>query len=139
MPNAPLYLHLSPEGRLPELSLPVFRAVIIIDTDVSEQWRTQVSNWIVRSGCLYMMAWGRDCSAWDDSVDIANCAHFNYEGIPDESFITTTWHADEPLCETFWYCKHNAVHSHRNLSHTLLLHIADLADEAQMLKVYANA
>jgi len=74
-----------------------FKCVVLISEDVSVGWRASVSKWLVNSGCLYMMAWGRECSAWDDSVDKANCERFDCGDIPDGQFVMTTWHDDDSL------------------------------------------
>src|SRR5215467_8233133 len=96
------YLHVTPESDLPDISyLRPFRSVVLIEEPINSEWRAKVSAWLVDAGCLYMMAWGNDCSSWDDSVDIANLEQFNYENIPDERFVMTTWRENEPLAEVF--------------------------------------
>lgn len=80
-----------------------FKAVVVIDAEVTPEWRGQVSDWLVRCGCRYIMAWGKDCSAWDSSVDEANLMKFDYEEIPEDDVVMTTWHAEEPFEEAFWF------------------------------------
>src|SRR5689334_494931 len=105
------YLQLKPESDLPNVSpLAPFRCVVIIEEIVTPEWQAKVSSWLVKSGCLYMMAWGKECGTWDDSVDYANLERFNHGDIPDENFVMTTWHADETLIEVFWFSKHSAFH-----------------------------
>ncbi len=116
-----------------------FRAVLVIDAFVTSEWQAKVSIWLVQSGCLYMSAWGRDCSSWDDSVDIANLEQFDFGEIPEPQSVVTTWHADEPLSEAFDFCKRHAVHPVVELAHTVLLHIAEQGDAAHMVKAYAEA
>ena len=71
------YLQLRNNEVLPQIKTPhPFKCVVIIDASVSQEWQTKVSKWLVNSGCLYMMAWGNDCSSWDDSVDYANIEQF---------------------------------------------------------------
>ena len=83
---------------LPDISnLNPFRAVVAIEETVTQEWQSEVSRWLVESGCLYLMAWGNNCSSWDTSVDIANLEAFDYEDIPEVNFVMTTWHEDEPL------------------------------------------
>jgi hypothetical protein len=53
-----------------------------------------------------MMAWGDECSRWDDSVDYANLAAF------------------KSLSEIFWFAEHCAYHSTIDLESTLILHRA---------------
>ena len=134
------YLQITPESALPDISrLNPFRAVVVVDESVSNEWKKSVSAWLVHSGCLYMMAWGIDCSSWDDSVDFANLEAFNHEDIPEDQFVMTTWHDDEPLKEVFWFSKHVASHPEVELRNTLILHIAQNGREQELLSEYSGA
>jgi hypothetical protein len=140
IPSASSYLHLAPEGELSDIAhLAPFRAVVIVDAAVTDEWRSRVSDWLVASGCSYMMAYGRSCSAWDDSVDEANCERFDFAEIPAERFVMTTWHEDESLEEVFWFCKNSARHPAIEIPRTLLLHIAARSEEASILRAYREA
>lgn len=102
-----------------------FKAIICIEDDVQPEFRAQVSKWLVRAGCLYAMSWGRSCSEWDDSVDIANLEDHDFGKIPDDKFVNTTWHDDETLSEVIWFSVHAARHSSVQLEETLFLHIGE--------------
>ena len=132
-----LQIHSSPH-HLPLGERRPFRAVVIIDQSVASEWQEEVSSWLVRSGCLYMMAWGKGCSSWDDSVDLANLKDFNFEEIPDEKFVMTTWHNNEPLEEVFWFSKHSAFHPNIEMQDTLIIHISDQNNEQGLLTRYKN-
>jgi hypothetical protein len=43
----------------------------------SPEWQAQVSDWLLRSGCRCMMAWGRNCGDW-------NTSGFSQFGAPDQ-------------------------------------------------------
>ena len=86
-----------------------------------------------------MMAWGRDCSLWDDSVDIANLQCFDYGDIPDESFAMTTWHANEPVSEVLWFAKHTAWHDTITLDGTLILHVSERDKRSELLEAFDAA
>lgn len=58
------------------------------------------------------MAWGIDCSLWDDSIDEANIAKFFPKSVPADQFVMTTWHSDESIDDVFFYAKHNALLSY---------------------------
>src|SRR6476620_183021 len=104
--NAPTYIHLIPGEALPLLEgASPFKAIVVVETEVAPDWQAQVSDWLIRSGCRYMMAWGENCSDWDTSVDQANLARFDYGEIPEDEFTMTTWHAKETLQETFWFSR----------------------------------
>ena len=115
-----------------------FRSVVIVEGSVSPKWQGAVSDWLVNSGCLYMMAWGDECSTWDDSVDNSNMAEHDYGEIPNEKFVMTTWHDDEPLKEVFWFCKNGAIHPSVNIDNVLLLHISNSNKEAEYLDEFEN-
>lgn len=112
---------------------------MIIEGTVSRDWRADVSDWLVHSGCLYMMAWGLDCSLWDDSVDMANIEAFAFKDIPEDRLVITTWHGDSALSEAFHFCKHLAVHPTVELPQAILLHVAHSGDADRMLRAYAAA
>jgi hypothetical protein len=134
------YLHVTPTGTLPSWrSTAPFRCIVIVEAQVSPDWRSALSTWMVESGCLYMMAWGLECSRWDDAVDDANLARFGYGEIPEDQFIMTTWHDNEALGEVFGFAQELANHPSVKLDGTLLLHVAHKASEAGMLAAFANA
>ena len=86
---------------MPEVAhLAPFRAVVVVDAIVTAAWRAVVSTGLVQSGGLYLIAWGRDSSHWDDAVDMANLEHFKFGDIPDDRFVVTTWHDNEDLTRT---------------------------------------
>ena len=135
-----IYLQVMPEAVLPDVSgLAPFRAVIIAEAQVSPEWQFAVSAWLVRSGCLYTMAWGMGSSSWDDSVDMANLERFEFKDIPEDSSVMTTWHDDETLDEVFRFCKNNASHPTIALKNTLLLHIATERREYETMSSYVDA
>ncbi|MBX9796229.1 hypothetical protein [Sphingomonas sp.] len=134
-----IYLHLPAGGKPPTLSLPAFKAVVVINQDVTNEWRDLVSDWLVASGCLYMMAWGQECSAWDDSVDHAMLKVFDYNDVPDDRFVMTTWHENQPLSEPFWFSAFAASHPIIKLTQTVILDINAVDRERELLDAYEEA
>ena len=86
-----------------------------------------------------MMAWGKECSTWDDFVDLANLEEFNFEEIPEEKFVYTTWHESESLREVFWFAKNCAFHPIIIMQNTLILHISSKNKKTELLLDYARA
>lgn len=134
------YLHL-PAGREapPVEDAEPYRAVVVLDQATSDEWQGLVSDWLVGSGCLYMIAWGPNSSSWDDSVDHANLVKFDFGEIPDDSFVMTTWHDAEPLSETFWFAANTAHHPTIALDRTLIVDVTPTPREAEMLAAYIEA
>jgi hypothetical protein len=134
-----IYYQVKPNSDPPDVSrLKPFRAVLVLDVEVSSTWQTRVSDWLVGSGCLYMMAWGVNCSSWDDSVDIANLEQWDYKDIPDDENVVTTWHENEPRSEAFEFAKYSAFHPTIEIDNTLLIHISNENKEEEMLDEYVS-
>ena len=85
-----------------------------------------------------MMAWGRKCSDWDTSVDLANLAKFDYGEIPDDNVVVTTWHPNESLKETFWFSE-RCDHPSLRLERTYVVHIAPESRATELLKTFRAA
>ncbi|MEO0400429.1 MAG: hypothetical protein AAF224_13520 [Pseudomonadota bacterium] len=134
------YLHLPPKTDPPVLGTEdPFSAVLVVEADVSWAWRAQVSRWLVDSGCLFMMAWGKECSLWDESVDYANLDDFPDGEIPEHRWVYTTWHDDEPKEQVFWFAQHTATHPHANLKKIMLIDISKYDRGAALLKEFELA
>ena len=134
------YLRIFEGEPLPEISkYSPFRAVVVIEAPYSERWQNDVSRWLVASGCLYMMAWGPNCTTWDDSVDYANLDQFEFGDIPDEHFVMTTWHERDSLDEVFWFAGFCAHHGNVELVNTLIIHISAEDAAEPMLRRFADA
>jgi hypothetical protein len=131
------YLHLHPGDPPPPLKGGPFRAVIVSEVEVVEDWRKQIAKWLVKDGCLYAVTWGVECEAWHDAVDWAVLEEFEFGDIPDDRFVMTTWHAKEPLSEALWFAGQCAFHPDVELDKTLLLQISDEPRRTEMLDTYA--
>jgi hypothetical protein len=139
--NIPTYVRLEPNGPLPDLrEYAPFKSVIVIEGTYSPEWQDKVSRWLVDSGCRYMLAWGSDCSSWDDSVDYAVIMKHPGE-TPDEEFVVTTWHNDDTLEEVFWQAQFNAQFSYDDveLTNALIVHISDIDREEWMKALFERS
>jgi hypothetical protein len=124
------YLRITDNVLLPDIShLKPFKTVIVIEKSVSNEYRHHVCKWLVKSGCLYVMALGLDCESWHDTIDDANLEYFNYGDIPKESFVMTTWHDNEPIADVFNFAK-NIIPTLQNM---LILHISETDRETQYI------
>ncbi len=136
----PEYVHLRPGYAPPRLdNATPFKAVVVIDADVTPEWQGHISDWLVSSGCRYMMAWGRNCSAWDDSVDEASLARFDFREVPEDDFVMTTWHDTEQLEEVFEFAEFSAMHPSLGLEKTYIVDISPEARGPEMLEAFRDA
>ena len=133
------YLHLSPGQDPPPLKFGPFRAVIVSEIEVTQEWRNHIAEWLLKNGCLYVIAWGIECENWHDTVDWANLEEFDFDDIPDDKFVMTTWHDREPLSEALFFAGQCALHPDIELEHTVIVHIANDAIEAELLEAYTNS
>ena len=134
------YLQIRPGSSLPDISVPSpFRSIVVIDENSEPEWRWLVCAWLVKVGCLYMMAWGKECERWHDSVDFAGIEEFDYHDVPDDKLVMTTSHEDEPLSDVFWFAKNCALHPAVELPDTLILHVSNNNKEKELLSSYNSA
>ncbi len=134
------YLRLRGGDPFPKFDdISVYKAVVVIEDNVDSAWQAEASRWLADTGCRYMMAWGRECKTWDDSVDHANLEQFDYAEIPDDGFVMTTWHENEPLQEAIWFAKHSAHHPTLELQDLLFLHIGSAGRRSEFEKLYRDA
>lgn len=134
------YLHLLPDGALPQLmdSAP-FLAIVIADDEVSQMWQWEASRWLVEAGCRVVLASGVDAEAWREAVEEASLEAFNYEAVPDEQLVVATAHEDDDLDEVFWFARHRAAHPACTLNKTLILHVAPAPRREQLEAAWAAA
>ena len=67
--------------------------LIITDSDIPVEKRQLIARDIVHSRCRYALTYGHECSLWHDLIDMA----YLDADLPDEKFLMTTWHDDEPI------------------------------------------
>lgn len=135
-----VYIQISASSALPDISAsPPFKAVVIVDEGVTADRRSAVGHWLVEAGCLYMMAWGTECSAWQDAVVLANREAFEFGEIPDDRLIITTCHENEAPVDVFWFAKHSAMHPCARLDDVVLVHVSRDARERELTDEYLGA
>lgn len=136
----PQYVHLKPTSSPQSVAVMApFAVVVVIDAMVLPEWRQMVSEWLIEKGCLYMMAWGHDCSLWDDSVDWANLKPYEkFSDMPDDKNVVTTWHDNESLEEVFYFAITCALPFSPLIKNIIVLDITDKSREHDMLTRYKN-
>lgn len=116
-----------------------FKCLILIEREVGADYRSEVSKALVKTGCLHSLAWGNDCSAWDDSVDMAFLEARNLGDYPKDKFVMTTWHEDETLEEVVEFAKHCTDYSETKLVDILVLDFAHDERSELIEKLYFAA
>ena len=130
------YFQVTSEASLPNIEqFRPLKACVIVEAIIEPKMQSTVSKWLVDSGCLYMMAWGKECSSWDDSVDHANLENFDYGEMPDDQAVMTTWHEKESLEDFFFFAKRTANHSDVQVDNLLIIHISDESKQEEFVEM----
>jgi hypothetical protein len=134
------YLQLPPGSEPPALDhLAPFLAIVLSEEESSELWQAEIARWLVASGCRFMLAWGKDCDAWQDMVDDANLEAFDYEDVPEQNVVMTTRHEDEEREEVFWFARHRAAHPSHSFKATVILDISTVGRKDEIEAEYMDA
>ena len=134
------YLQLPPGSEAPALEhLSPFLAIVLGEEESDELWQAETARWLVASGCRYLLAWGKDCAAWQEMVDDANLEAFDYEDVPEADVVMTTRHEDEEREEVFWFARRRAAHPSHSFKATVILDIASLSRKEEIEAEYADA
>lgn len=116
-----------------------FKCLILIEREVGGDYRNEVSKALVKAGCLFSLAWGIDCSAWDDSCDWAFLEVYDFSDFPEKKFVMTTWHEDETLEEVVEFAKHCTDYSEVNIEDILVLDFSHHERSQLIEKLYFAA
>ncbi len=116
-----------------------YLCLVLVSEAVEIDWQYKISEWLVKSGCLFMMAWGLECSSWDDSVDEENLREFGWGDIPDDRFVMTSWHENEPLEEVVSFAKVCRQLSDIELPGFLILDIGAVFGDMYLCSLYEQS
>ena len=136
---SPHYIFLQPEGDPPAFSTRPYRLILVSESETEEDWRAKICAHLVATRCLYFVSWGEQCETWHDDMDWALLDAHGYEDIPDDDFIMTTWHADDPMKSALNFGAMDAQHPDVELKATYIMHVAESADEERILSAFHEA
>ena len=71
--------------------------LLVADESITQEEQVALSSEFVRQGCRYAVCAGHSCSSWDDSIDCAFLETDPQYSPPDDKFVMTSWHEDEPI------------------------------------------
>jgi hypothetical protein len=83
--------------------------LIANDITITEGERAALSTDIVRQGCRYAVSIGHRCSTWDDAIDLAFLETDPNFNPPDDRFVMTTWHENDPLEDVMRFFRWNTA------------------------------
>jgi len=77
--------------------------LVVAATDVTPAEQAELASALVARGCRYAVCAGHDASSWDDAIDWAFLETDADYAPPDERFVMTSWHTDQPLADVAWF------------------------------------
>lgn len=86
---------------------PYVLLVISNDVSITKDDIDRFSSSIIESEVKCVLAWGKECSLWDDMIDWCVLEKYDYK-IPEDKNIVTTWHDDESLDDVIQFAITNA-------------------------------
>jgi hypothetical protein len=108
--------------------------LVITDPAITNYERDAVSKEVVQQGCRYAVCTGYQCCRWDDSIDFAFLATSPDFSPPDEKFVMTTWHEEEPLEDVAHYIRWNTAFDKFIRQHYLVLILGGNAGTARQVR-----
>ena len=89
-----------------------YLAVLWIFEGVTGQWQQHVSQWLIDTGCLYVLAWkgGLDVHGWEESLSEANKKAVARGKIVTSHTVVTTCYEYVALGEVIKFAEYEAVH-----------------------------
>jgi len=134
------YFNITQSTELPDVSrFAPFKAVVTVEEPVTWHRQEEISLWLVRMGCRYLMSCGEGCESWRDSVRQANLKLFDIDNLGPRDFVMTTAHPHEHLRAVFWYAKKFAKHPEVRFDDLLVIHIAATDRSTEYLAIHHRA
>ncbi|MEM9840670.1 MAG: hypothetical protein AAF830_16155 [Pseudomonadota bacterium] len=128
------YLHLKAGEALPLSPFDgEYICVLILEESASSDWRSEVSDWLVDTGCINVMAWGSSSSSWRDSISDGCLDDEDPTDLAEADAPLVTWYDDETLEEVFRQAKQNLMHPGADNAAVLLLDVSPVVRFKDML------
>ncbi|AYO54872.1 DUF7684 family protein [Acinetobacter wuhouensis] len=106
---------------------PYILVIAIHSQNAEKEWRYAICDWIVKSKqCYWALAWGYDCSLWDDALDWSYLESCNYELPDDEDYqLMTSWHENETLEDVMEFAESVSINTlpEQNIYQIVILNI----------------
>lgn len=134
------YINIHRLTELPDISdLAPFKTILLPEDTVSEPRQAEISTWLVKMGCRYVMSRGETCDSWCESVRRANLALFDLDTMSPRDFVMTTRHRYESVKYLFGYAKKFAVHPEVKFKDCVVLHLHHGDRSTEYLSMYQRA
>ena len=83
-----------------------------------------ISERLIETGCKYAVCAGHNCSSWDDSVDMAHLAMYDFNP-PEDEHVMTTWHENESVEEILHFGLNNTDFDRHEFVRYLILFVGE--------------
>ena len=119
------YIQLTENNEIPDISgFSPFKALVVINSEVSKSRQRQISDWLVEMGGLCLIICGAHSESWVKSIRQSNLDQVDIHSMQAEQFVMITDLHNERLQSVFWHAKKYAKHTHVKLCETVVIHIS---------------
>lgn len=135
------FLRLEPpyETPIPHFTAPFVAVVLACDPTITPKKQADISAELVARDCRYMLAWGRNATSWDDSVDLAIISTDPDFNPSEERHVMTTWHDNETIEDVIGFAIHNTNFDSHDFHDYLALMIGTNSEnESELLRAIHN-
>ncbi|WP_350334319.1 DUF7684 family protein [Coralliovum pocilloporae] len=135
------YKHLLPEKDISILDEKLsYKCVLLSEMKATASYRNSLCRQLINSGCKYFMAWGTECETWHDSMDTAVLEKSNYDEVPADEMVITTWHDGESIVDVLRFAKIDACKSYTDepLNELLVLDTSEQNRKAVVQEYFEN-
>lgn len=123
-----------------------FKALVIIDREIAKEVRFLWADWLIETPCRYMLAWGFECSKWDDDIDdtvvikkieLENQQIELWQGIPlNDYHIMTSWHEQDTLAEVIDCCLQADEYDEQKTDWTWIIDFYNIKNRLPILETF---
>ena len=131
------YIQLTENNEIPDISeFSPFKAVVVIQNEVSEARQHQISDWIVEMNGLCLVTYGEGSESWAKSIRQSNLDKVDIDVMEPEQFVMITDLHNERLRSVIWHAKKYAKHTHVKLKQTVIVHISNENRAIEYLSIF---
>jgi hypothetical protein len=103
----------------------LYPVLVWATVDTSAEYKQRLCESLVATGCRYVVCGGAECWVWEHAADRAYIEQELPEPVPDEQFVMTTSHRNEPPDEVAFFFVHNTSFGEHDFTRYLVLMIGE--------------
>ena len=131
------YIQLTEINEIPNISaFSPFKALLVIEDEVSKSRQRQISDWLVEMGGLCLTLCGVGSEGWAKSIRQSNLDQVDIQSMEPEQFVMIVEFQNDIFRNVFWHAKKYAKHTHVKLSELVIVHISNENRAVDYLSIF---